>query len=47
MLAVDPASEQVYSAFLNEGAPATRPPLEQWSSDAQGLYERWSAGEFR
>lgn len=47
MLAVNPASETVYSAFLNEGAPDIRPPLEEWSADAQNLYERWSAGEFR
>ncbi|MEQ8655944.1 MAG: hypothetical protein RIC24_01385 [Hyphomicrobiales bacterium] len=47
MLAVNPASEEVYSAFLNEGAPDIRPPLEEWSADAQNLYERWSAGEFR
>ncbi len=47
MLAVDPAQETIYSAFLNEGAPAIRPPLEEWSPEAQSLYERWSAGEFR
>lgn len=47
MLAVDPASEQVYSAFLNEGAPDIRPPLEDWSTDARSIYERWTAGEFR
>lgn len=47
MLAVDPAQEAVYSAFLNEGAPDIRPPLEDWSTDARSIYERWSAGEFR
>jgi hypothetical protein len=31
MLAVDPAREAVYSAFLNEGAPDIRPPLAEWS----------------
>ncbi|MEO0385369.1 MAG: hypothetical protein AAF234_17625 [Pseudomonadota bacterium] len=47
MLAVDPAQEVVYSAFLNEGAPDIRPPLEDWSTDARSIYERWSSGEFR
>ncbi|MFN3226846.1 MAG: hypothetical protein ACE360_11425 [Hyphomicrobiales bacterium] len=47
MLAVDPAQEVVYSAFLNEGAPAIRPQLDEWSPAAQAVYERWAAGEFR
>lgn len=47
MLAVDPIREEVYSAFFNEGAPDIRPPLDTWSAEAQALYERWAAGEFR
>ena len=47
MLAVDPASEQVYAAYFNEGAPAIRPPLEDWSPQAVALYDAWRAGDLR
>lgn len=47
LLAVDPASETVYSAYLNEGAPDIRPPLDQWSASAMALYEAWRSGELR
>lgn len=47
LLAVDPASEQVFSAYLNEGAPDIRPPLEDWSEPALVLYESWRSGDLR
>lgn len=47
LLAVDPANEQVFSAYLNEGAPDVRPPLEEWSEPALVLYESWRSGDLR
>lgn len=47
LLAVDPASESVYTAFFNEGAPDVRPALENWPDPARDVFERWRAGEFR
>lgn len=47
LLAVDPVNEQVFSAFLNEGAPDIRPPLEEWSEPALMLYESWRRGDLR
>ncbi|GAB5510164.1 MAG: hypothetical protein Rhims3KO_15650 [Hyphomicrobiales bacterium] len=47
LLAVDPTNEQVFSAYLNEGAPDVRPPLEEWSEPALVLYESWRSGDLR
>lgn len=47
LLAIDPQNEQVFSAYLNEGAPDIRPPLEEWSEPALVLYESWRAGDLR
>ncbi|MEM6382218.1 MAG: hypothetical protein AAF739_06045 [Pseudomonadota bacterium] len=47
LIAVDPANEQVYSAFFNEGAPDARPAIEQWSDDARAIYDTWREGGFR
>lgn len=47
LLAIDPQNEQVFSAFLNEGAPDIRPPLEEWSEPALVLYESWRRGDLR
>lgn len=47
LLTIDPVNEQVFSAFLNEGAPDIRPPLEEWSEPALVLYESWRNGDLR
>ncbi|MEM1288183.1 MAG: hypothetical protein AAGH60_07515 [Pseudomonadota bacterium] len=47
LLAVDPVSEAIYSAFFNEGAPDVRPDLDAWPDPARDVFERWRAGEFR
>ena len=47
MLAVDPAREAIYSAYFNEGAPASRPDLAEWPPEARAIYDRWREGDFR
>lgn len=47
LLAVDPQNEQVFSAYLNEGAPDIRPHLAEWSEPALVLYESWRQGDLR
>ncbi|CAN0462004.1 unnamed protein product, partial [Ectocarpus fasciculatus] len=47
LVAVDPTNQSVFSAYLNEGAPDIRPPLDAWSEEALEIYEAWRAGDLR
>ncbi|MEM1286560.1 MAG: hypothetical protein AAGH43_14345 [Pseudomonadota bacterium] len=45
LLVADPATETVYAAYFNEGAPDVRPPVAEWSEAARELFERWRSGD--
>lgn len=47
LLVADPTNERVFSAYLNEGAPDIRPPLEEWNHPALALFESWRRGDLR
>lgn len=47
LIIADPEDQSVYSAYLNEGAPDIRPPLDAWSEAAREIYEAWRAGDLR
>ena len=47
MLAVDPASESIYAAYFNEGAPDIRPGLDEWPEAARAIYDTWREGGYR
>ena len=47
LVIADPADQSVYSAYLNEGAPDIRPPLDAWNDEARQIYEAWRAGDLR